>query len=550
MRKRILILFAIALALSANLRAQVTIGELAEPAKGALLDLNKTVKGGLTLSNVALTNLYTIPATFPGMSSPPADVNTKFTGAMVYHTGENGMATGIYVWNGTNWTPIGENCLPSENLTLTLTASPVTPAADTNTDITFTALSNTSARCDKGATYTWYKAAAGDNYGASFATTNIPKAVTQFAANGTYNVKVVMTNPYSSGSKSAETTVLVDFPGYYLTGKPCYDIKQTNDTRAATNAPARVATSTNFSVEANRTRTYQFYHGAYSNLSITLTDNNNLVKTFSQPAANKSNADHETFMLTFKDDIENRVIGATFSVKLQLSYTDKFGVSKQEEMEIAVQDALCGCPAKIANTGADSDWLIFQCHNLGGLDILTATQSIGREHSGDSYRWGAAVPSVRNIDATTDGPPDVWNYEGTSGATPPYIPYYQDSPTHGDGVDWYAANNPCPAGWRLPTYANLTGLVNTSNNSWPTASGWSTGTFNAVRQVSDYLYLPAAGGRFDYNGSLVFHGAIGYYWSSSADGSNGWYAIFNNVNQSVNDSSRAYGYSVRCVAVE
>ncbi|MDR2087290.1 MAG: hypothetical protein LBP72_08965, partial [Dysgonamonadaceae bacterium] len=42
-----------------------------------------TVKGGLTLSNVKLDNLYTIPAIFPGMSSPPADVNTKFTGATV-----------------------------------------------------------------------------------------------------------------------------------------------------------------------------------------------------------------------------------------------------------------------------------------------------------------------------------------------------------------------------------------------------------------------------------------------------------------------------------
>jgi hypothetical protein len=83
--------------LSANLHAQVTIGDLTAPAKGALLDLNKAVKGGLTLSNVKLDNLYTIPATFPGMSSPPADVNTKFSGAMVYHIGENGIATGIYV---------------------------------------------------------------------------------------------------------------------------------------------------------------------------------------------------------------------------------------------------------------------------------------------------------------------------------------------------------------------------------------------------------------------------------------------------------------------
>jgi hypothetical protein len=46
---------------------------------------------------------------------------------MVYHTGGNNIPTGIYVWNGKNWTPAGENCLGAEELTLTLTASSIAP---------------------------------------------------------------------------------------------------------------------------------------------------------------------------------------------------------------------------------------------------------------------------------------------------------------------------------------------------------------------------------------------------------------------------------------
>jgi hypothetical protein len=97
MRTKILVLSA-ALALSANLRAQVSIGELAEPASGALLDLNKAVKGGLALSNVKIEHLYEIPVGFPGISTP-GDVTDQVKQEF---TGENNIAAGIYVWNSTN----------------------------------------------------------------------------------------------------------------------------------------------------------------------------------------------------------------------------------------------------------------------------------------------------------------------------------------------------------------------------------------------------------------------------------------------------------------
>ncbi|MDR2086968.1 MAG: hypothetical protein LBP72_07300 [Dysgonamonadaceae bacterium] len=98
-----------ALLLSANLCAQVTIGGLTTPRAGALLDLNSTTQGGLLLSNVELRNLHSIPASgFAGITAVQ-ESNPDLAGMSVYHTGVNDIPAGIYVWNGDNWTPIGQD---------------------------------------------------------------------------------------------------------------------------------------------------------------------------------------------------------------------------------------------------------------------------------------------------------------------------------------------------------------------------------------------------------------------------------------------------------
>ncbi|MDR1654127.1 MAG: hypothetical protein LBS01_10890 [Prevotellaceae bacterium] len=87
--------------------AQVTIGGSAEPTKGAILDLNSTTKGGLLLSNVELTSLTAIPASFPNAS---AISNPQLlAGMMVYNLNDfltpNG--DGLYAWDGNKWNYIG-----------------------------------------------------------------------------------------------------------------------------------------------------------------------------------------------------------------------------------------------------------------------------------------------------------------------------------------------------------------------------------------------------------------------------------------------------------
>jgi uncharacterized protein (TIGR02145 family) len=553
MKKRILVVL-FALVLSANLRAQVTIGELVEPTSGAILDLNKAVKGGLALSVVDLPNFYTIPNGFPGIVSQadvtPA-VKTGFRGAMVYNTGVTSPPAGIYVWNETNWTPATDNCLPAENLTLSLKASSNAPVL--NTPVTFTILSNESARCAGSGTYTWSVLSGTSDVDYKILSKSGTMASIQFITAGAYTVRVEVRNPYSTGSASVETTVLaggvvpasMKTSGYYLTGKPCYDINKsdTYDSRhVATSAAARVATATDFSVPANRTRTYRFCHENYTNLSVSLLeDNGGLVASISQPASSDQTGTPgcKTFTVTFKSNVESLVNGNGYSVKLLASYRDKNNQARLADMEISVQDGLCGCPAKVSSSG----WLTFQCHNLGGLDILTGSETITQAHHGDWYRFGAATASLLNVPATPTGSIPNWT-----------DPPHSDYPFQNDSQNWLTANNPCPAGWRLPTNDNWSALVNASNNSLTNVPGtWGSAgntQFGNLKKVGDYLYLPVAGYRNRSDGSLGNRGSSGYYWSSSGHNYDGGYAVFSSGSKNVSNVYRAIGFSVRCVAAE
>jgi uncharacterized protein (TIGR02145 family) len=555
MKKRILVVL-FALALSANLHAQVTIGDLTAPAKGALLDLNKTVKGGLTLSNVKLANLYTIPATFPGMSSPPADAKAKFTGAMVYHTGGNNIAAGIYVWNGTNWAPVEENCLPADWLTVTLTSSTI--IAKTGDPVTFSVSTGVGARCAEGETYEWYRAAAANAYGASSSYTTVypesNKSITFSPANA-YKVKVEASNIYSASAKatSNEVTVYVTngsaVPSslydnnYDVSGAPCYDVD-------------RSAARTD-SFATGYGKTYSFvYGGAYSDLQVSYEDPHGLVDHIIQPV-NKSNptpSGKEPFTVVFKPVVKTSVpaLGRD-TVKLWVSY--KVGTNAKLALRnIRLQDAACHCPARIDRLS--DRWLTFACHNLGGLDITSDSQTLTQAHHGDWYRFGAAVASLTNV-AANDG------YSNTSEWSKKPVFITSDVAWPNTSIDANGVGNPCPAGWRLPTNPEFAAAINktasngelgTVNNelAYPGTWGGSNTNFSAYIKVGDYLYLPAAGIRHFSNGSLNNYprGSHGYYWSRSAQSSSGWHAYFSNRSSNVGSSDRANGFSVRCVAVE
>ena len=89
---------------TANLTAQVKIGDNTAPRQGAVLDLNGAVKGGLLLPNVEINDVNEIPNNFIDWN----EINlSKLAGLMVYNSAESPrVPKGVYVWDGAKWVKV------------------------------------------------------------------------------------------------------------------------------------------------------------------------------------------------------------------------------------------------------------------------------------------------------------------------------------------------------------------------------------------------------------------------------------------------------------
>ena len=110
--------------------------------------------------------------------------------------------------------------------------------------------------------------------------------------------------------------------------------------------------------------------------------------------------------------------------------------------------------------------------------------------------------------------------------------------------------DPCPEGWRVPTYMELENLSQ-NYSSWLSQNDqngrWFSGSESYSSSVPQ-VFFPAAGYRDDNDGDAGYRGNNGYYWSSgpSVTGGCGLYFSSSYV-YACSYSSRALGYSVRCV---
>ena len=114
--------------------------------------------------------------------------------------------------------------------------------------------------------------------------------------------------------------------------------------------------------------------------------------------------------------------------------------------------------------------------------------------------------------------------------------------------------DPCPSGWRVPTYAELDEL-SANYSSWTTDENGQSGYWfsgpNVYTETAPQVFLPAAGYRSHVQGWAVIRGAFGYYWSSRPmdifpDSISILYFMSLDVGVDVG-SYRPSGYSVRCV---
>ena len=170
--------------------------------------------------------------------------------------------------------------------------------------------------------------------------------------------------------------------------------------------------------------------------------------------------------------------------------------------------------------------------NLGAINV--ASSSTDGNSFGWYYQWGKPTDGHQFINS-----PVTSNL--TSGDTPTPGVFYAN------GINWQnttntslwngvnGINDPCPSGWRLPTFAEWTSFINANLN----ASG--------SKVFSSVLKLPAQGGR-DRNGtqSPQYSNTNSIYWA--ADGNvRSWDHYSGGYQTDVIGTQTAYGAAIRCV---
>ena len=141
-----------------------------------------------------------------------------------------------------------------------------------------------------------------------------------------------------------------------------------------------------------------------------------------------------------------------------------------------------------------------------------------------------------------------------------YYPFM--STYHTDGYTGSENIDPCSklkaeaygTGWRTPTGTEITALSRCTDNLWVTTSNGTKGMW-FMAPFPNGLFLPGAGYRADGTSGIgsgtvgtKYPGNFGFYWSSDANGSQGYCLRFNYAPSSTSISiGQTEGASVRCV---
>lgn len=174
--------------------------------------------------------------------------------------------------------------------------------------------------------------------------------------------------------------------------------------------------------------------------------------------------------------------------------------------------------------------------NLGASRV--AQSMTDTEAYGDLYQWGRLADGHQNRTSLTTSVQSKTDVPGHDSFIAPVADLLYDWRNPQNDNLWQGGsgvNNPCPAGFRLPT-----------ETEWETErASWSS--YDSAGAFASPLKLPLAGNRLCNIGTLERAGSDGYYWSSTVSDSNSRYLYFQSGNANIYSANRAYGFSVRCI---
>jgi uncharacterized protein (TIGR02145 family) len=193
------------------------------------------------------------------------------------------------------------------------------------------------------------------------------------------------------------------------------------------------------------------------------------------------------------------------------------------------------CRAKVTAT----DYKNFMCYNLGAANTSADPLNPTWEINGGYWQWGrlaqaAAGPTGSGAGQANEGAVSGWNTTGAANGS------------WADGSKM--ANDPCPAGYQVPTKLQWAGVVSNNTKTNVGTFNSSATNYGAGVKFGDELLLPAAGIRDYGDGALDRRGDNGFYWSSTEDGSDSaWYIVFDSSDPYEFNYYRTSGVSVRCI---
>jgi uncharacterized protein (TIGR02145 family) len=150
-------------------------------------------------------------------------------------------------------------------------------------------------------------------------------------------------------------------------------------------------------------------------------------------------------------------------------------------LTITTNGITANCDIKVVTGGVRINGVIWATRNVDAPGTFAATP----ESAGKLYQWN------RKVGWAATGTVTGWN---------------STNPT---GTEWTAANDPSPAGWSVPTEAQIETLL-ASRDVWTTQSGVK-GFLFTDRTTGQTIFLPAASERNGSDGSLRPSVVLGQY---------------------------------------